>query len=333
MLELSIADQSMISAGGNATGALQETLDMALAAEQLGYHRFWLTEHHNMPIIASAAPEILIDRVASVTTRIRVGAGGIMLPNHSSIKVAESFRLLEALHPGRIDLGLGRAAGTDPYTARLINPSNDFKEENFPRKVEELQAFFADAAMTSRGPVLAVPRIETIPQQWILTGGANASVAAQWGLGLSLPHFITPVENTEGVERYRREFSPSGSFPQSRVSMGLFVICAESEEKAELLQKAILMTFTSLVLHGRFQPIASLEEARAYQFSEQERAFAEQQSKKYICGTPDRVRERILQMADHYDLDEVIAMMTAHNFQDRLESFRLLAASFSMAEV
>lgn len=320
----------MIRAGGNAPGAIQETVELARLADHLGYERFWLTEHHNMPMIGSSTPEILIGKVAESTKRIRVGAGGIMLPNHSSLKVAECFRLLEAMYPGRIDLGLGRAAGTDPYTAKLLNPSNDFKEENFPAKVEELQAFFADAAMTQRGPVMACPRIDTIPQQWILTGGANATLAAKWGLGLSLPHFIQEVKSTEGVERYRKEFSPSGTFPESRVSMGLFVICSDSEEKAALLEKCIQMVFVSLAMYGRFQPLPSIQEAASHEFNLKERAFVEMQKGKYVSGSPESVKEQLEKYEKQYDLDEVIAMMMAYDFEDRKRSYELLADVFSL---
>lgn len=319
----------MIRAGGNASQAIQETVELARLADSLGYERFWLTEHHNMPMIGSSTPEILIGKVAESTKRIRVGAGGIMLPNHSSLKVAECFRLLEALYPGRIDLGLGRAAGTDPHTARILNPANNFRSEDFPVKVEELQAFFSDAALTQKGPVLACPRIDTIPQQWILTGGANASLAAKWGLGLSLPHFIQEVKSTEGVERYRREFSPSGTFPESKVSMGLFVICADTEERAALLEKCIQIVFVAMALYGRFQSLPSVTEAKAHSFNEQEKAFLEMQKSKYVSGTPDRVREALGGYARNYDLDEVIAMMMAHDFEDRKRSYELLAEIFA----
>ncbi|MCB1139762.1 MAG: LLM class flavin-dependent oxidoreductase [Leptospiraceae bacterium] len=328
-MKISIADQTMIRAGGSATEALRETVELARLADSLGYERFWLTEHHNMPFIGSSTPEILIGKVAESTERIRVGSGGIMLPNHSSLKVAECFRLLEALYPGRIDLGLGRAAGTDPYTARILNPSNDFKEANFPAKVEELQAFFSDAAMTQRGPVMACPKIETIPQQWILTGGANAALAAKWGLGLSLPHFIQEVKNTEGVERYRKEFSASGTFPESRVSMGLFVICADTAEKADLLKKCIQIVFVGMALYGRFQPLPSTEEANRHEFNEQEKAFLEMQKGKYVSGTPDRVAEELEVYRSHFDLDEIIAMMMAYDFEDRKRSYELLAGLFA----
>ncbi len=330
-MEISIVDQTMIRAGQTAGEALSETVELAQLADDAGFSRFWLTEHHNMPVIGSSTPEILIAKVAESTTRIRVGSGGIMFPNHSPLKVAECFRLLEALYPGRIDLGLGRAAGTDPYTAKILNPSNEFKEEDFPRKVDELQAFLADAAMTQRGSVIACPRIETMPQQWILTGGANASLAARWGLGLSLPHFIQEVKSTQGVEQYRTEFSPSSSFPESRVSMGLFVICSENEERAQLLKKAIQITFVNMALYGRFQSVPSVELAQKHEFNQQEQAFLSMQESKYISGTPDRVKEKLEWYRNQFDLDEVLAMMMADDFQDRKDSYRLLAEAYNTA--
>jgi luciferase family oxidoreductase group 1 len=324
-IRISILDQSVIKQNGTAREAIEETVRMAQLGDRLGFTRFWVSEHHNLTRIASGTPEILIGKLAENTKRIRIGAGGIMLPNHSALKVAETFRMLEVLYPNRIDLGLGRASGTDPMTAYILNPANDFNEDSFPRKLNELQAFLSDSASTSRGTIIAVPQIETTPQQWILTGGATASLAAKYGLGLSLPHFIQPVYDQSGVKRYRDEFIPSKEFPVSQVSMGIAVICAHSSERAELLKRAALLAMYSLRTTGRIDQMPAPEDLANYSLSAQQESFINTESIKYIVGTPSEVKEQIHKLVEKYDLDEVIATMFSHSYEEKRLSFELLA--------
>ncbi len=330
-LRLSILDQSIIKAGGNAREAIQETIQLAKAGDKLGFDRFWVSEHHNMQLIGSASPEVLIGKLAEETTRIRVGAGGIMLPNHSSLKVAEIFRMLEALYPNRIDLGLGRAPGTDPHTAHFLNPSNDFQTDLFPRKLDELGAFLSDQASTSRGRMLAVPQIETQPQVWILTGGENAHLAAENGYGLALPHFISEVTDDYGIRRYRKEFRPSETFPESRVLLALFVIVADTEERAALLRKSMEIGHVSLRTTGRLYPAQPLERIKDHLFSDQERALLHAQRGKIVSGTPDQVQEELERIARQFDLDEIMVSMFAYDLNDRLRSLELLSRQFDLA--
>ena len=227
-IKISILDQSIIREGGTPREALQETVKLAQLGDQLGFNRFWVAEHHNMPLISCASPEILMAKLAENTSRIRIGAGGIMLPNFTPLKVAEWFRMLEALYPNRIDLGLGRATGSDPLTASLLNPSNGGPDD-FPKKLEHLQGFFHDRIRTRLGEVIAAPRITSVPQQFILTGAANAQIAGQFGLGLALPQFVTPLTSDAGIKAYREAFKPSERFPKSHVMMAIFVVVAETE--------------------------------------------------------------------------------------------------------
>ena len=323
-LKISILDQSIIREGGTPRQALEETVELAKLGDRLGFHRYWVAEHHNMPLISSASPEILMAKLAENTSRIRIGAGGIMLPNYSPLKVAEWFRMLEALYPNRIDLGMGRATGSDPLTAAILNPANNGSDE-FPTKLQHLQGFFYDRIRTRMGDVIAAPRISTVPQQWVLTGSANAELAGQYGLGLALPQFVTPLKNADGIKAYRAAFKPSERFPRSKVAMAIFVVVAETEEKARLIRKAMEITSVLARTKGQFLPVKTLEDADAHQFAEREKAFLRLQDAKIVSGTPQRVRDQLFALAEKFDLDEVIASMFAHNWEDKQRNYELLS--------
>jgi len=323
-LAISILDQSIIREGGTPRQALEETVALAKLGDRLGFKRFWVAEHHNMPLISSASPEILIAKIAENTSKIRVGAGGIMLPNYSPLKVAEWFRMLEALYPNRIDLGLGRATGSDPVTASLLNTSNGGSDD-FPNKLKHLQGFLHDKIRTRMGEIVAAPRIPTMPQQWVLTGSANAELAGQYGLGLALPQFVSPLSSADGVKAYRKAFKPSSAFAKSRVIMGIFVVVAETEAKANLIRKAMEITSVLARTQGRFLPVKTLDDAERHQFADREKAFLKMQAPKCISGTPDQVRDQLHALTEKFDLDEVIATMFAHSWEDKQRSFELLA--------
>lgn len=231
-IKLSILDQSIIRKGGTASQAIAETIELVKLAEQLGYQRFWVSEHHNSTLIAGSAPEILMVRLADETSHIRIGSGGIMLPNHSALKMAENFRLLETLFPGRIDFGIGRAPGGDRITASLLNPSNTFSEESYLTQLEHLHAYFHDEASTGYGRILAVPQSESIPTQWILCSstGGSSTIAAKLGLGLVVARFINGKAGPEMVQQYRRNFQPSDELKTPHALLAISVIAAETEE-------------------------------------------------------------------------------------------------------
>ncbi|HZZ74650.1 MAG TPA: MsnO8 family LLM class oxidoreductase [Puia sp.] len=210
MLRVSILDQSIVPKGTTPSQAIANTIALVKKAEEWGFHRFWVSEHHNSTMIAGSAPELLMVRLASETKTIRIGSGGIMLPNHSALKVAENFRLLETMYPGRIDLGMGRAPGGDRISASLLNPSNHFSEESYLQQLEYLQAFFHDEASSPYGPLLAVPVSETIPVPWILSSsGGSAAIAAKFGMGLAVARFINGFAGPEMVKDYKENFKPS----------------------------------------------------------------------------------------------------------------------------
>jgi len=327
---LSILDQSIVRNGKSARDAIAETVQMARLADQLGYYRFWISEHHNNKMIAGSTPEVLMVKLAEVTERIRIGSGGIMLPNHSSLKVAENFRMLEALYPGRIDLGIGRAPGTDRLTAYLLNPSNRFAEEDFENKLNELDAFFTDTAATEHGRILAVPMADTRPQQWLLSSGANASLAGKMGMGLGIPIFISGRIAPEAAETYRNAFMPSDMFDKPEVLLGLFVACAESEEKAELMRKALLITLVSMDM-GVLKSMDNYEEIEQYQFSPVELDRIRQvHQNKVVAGTPEQVKARLDELASAYGADEIIATVIAPTLEDKTRSFELIAETYKL---
>src|SRR6478609_7146268 len=232
-IRLSVLDQSPIRRGSNAHEALQESVQLVRIADELGYTRYWLSEHHNTTMLAGSAPEVLIARLAAETTNIRLGSGGIMLPNHSALKVAENFRLLEALYPGRIDLGIGRAPGGDRITSELLNPSNTFSPAEYVQQVADLRHFLTDTASegTAYGRVRAIPRINIVPEIWMLTSsGESAYLAAEFGVALSYAQFINPVGGREAVEIYRKRFKPSVHLAEPKVNAGVFVFCSDNEK-------------------------------------------------------------------------------------------------------
>ncbi|MCD6068070.1 MAG: Luciferase-like monooxygenase [Bacteroidetes bacterium] len=330
-VKLGILDQSIVRKGGSAAQAIAETIETVKLAERLGYNRFWVSEHHNSTMIAGSTPEVLMVKLADVTSTIRIGSGGIMLPNHSALKVAENFRMLETLFPGRIDLGMGRAPGGDRITASMLNPSNTFSEESYVRQLEHLQAYFYDEAATSHGPLLAVPQSDTIPLQWILsssTGGSSA-LAAKYGMGLVVARFINGHADARMVEQYIQSFKPSALFPKPKVMLSISVLCAETEEKAALLRK--LSDYTLLKFEqGRFEPMGDPAEIADYEFSNEELARIHNNRGRIVSGTPDNVRKQLMALANEFRASEIIVTTMTWSHADRLRSFELLAAEFGL---
>lgn len=323
-------DQSIVRKSGTAAHAIAETVATAKLTDHLGFFRFWVSEHHNSTMIAGSVPEILMVKLADETSRIRIGSGGIMLPNHSALKVAENFRMLETLFPGRIDLGMGRAPGSDRITASLLNPSNTFSEESYLQQLEHLQAFFKDEAGTKYGPVLAVPQSATMPQQWILSSsGGSSAIAARFGLGLAVARFINGFAGPEIVDIYRNKFQPSTSFPKPHALIAIQVLCADTEEKAAQMRKTadyVLLQFEK----GHFEPIGGYEEIKDYVFSSVELDRIRANSGRVISGTPANVKEQLTKLADDFNIDEIIVSCMAFSNEDRQRSFQLLAAAFEL---
>ncbi len=331
-LKLSILDQSVVRKGGTANDAINETIEAVVLAEQLGYHRFWVSEHHNSTMIAGSAPEILMVKLADVTKHIRIGSGGVMLPNHSALKVAENFRMLETLFPGRIDLGIGRAPGGDRVTASLLNPSNNFSEESYIKQLEHLEAFLSDTAGTQYGPILAAPQSETTPAQWILSSSAGGSsqIAAKHGLGMVVARFINGHAAPQMVQQYKTNFQPSEAFPAPKPMLAISVLCAETEKKAAQMRK--LSDYTLLMFEkGHFGPMASLEDAAAYEFSPEELIRVRNNSGRIVSGTPQQVKQQLTLLASEFAVEEVMITTMTYSHADRMQSFRLVADAFGLS--
>jgi luciferase family oxidoreductase group 1 len=329
-IKLSILDQSIVHYGKSAKDAIAETIATVKLAESLGYSRFWVSEHHNSTFIAGSAPEVLMVKLADETTRIQIGSGGIMLPNHSALKVAENFRMLETLFPGRIDLGMGRAPGGDRITAALLNPSNTFSEESYLKQLEHLQHFFQDTAATTHGPLIAVPKASSIPTQWILSSsGGSSAIAAQFGMGLAIAKFINGYVQPDIVQAYRKNFVPSGQFPQPQTLLAISVLCAETEKKATEMRKFIdyiLIQFEK----GNYDQFADPEIIQHYPFTIQELERLRVHSGRVISGTKEQVKEQLLRLAADFDVDEIMVSTMATSVADRKRSFELLAEAFEL---
>jgi luciferase family oxidoreductase group 1 len=331
-IKLGILDQSIVRQGSTVSEAIQETVATAILAEKLGYSRFWVSEHHNSTFIAGSTPEVLMVKLADATSHIRIGSGGIMLPNHSALKVAENFRMLETLFPGRIDLGMGRAPGTDRITSSFLNPSNDFSESSYLRQLEHLQHFFGDTAGTERGFIYATPQSPTTPMQWILSSsGGSSSIAAKFGMGLAVAKFINGFVRPDVVETYRRQFRPSDQYPVPHALLSVFVLCGETEEKALEMRKMmdyILVEFE----RGKFGPFPDAETLKKYKFNTGELERIRYNSGRIISGTQDSVKEQITALARDFEVDEIIISTMADSAETRNKSFQLLSEAFNLKE-
>ena len=330
IMKLSILDQSIVRQGSSAKEAIDETIETCKLAEELGFNRFWVSEHHNAPSIAGSAPELLMVRLAGLTETIRIGSGGVMLPNHSALKVAENFRLLETLYPGRIDLGMGRAPGGDRITASLLNPSNNFSEENYILQLEHLQRFFTDTAATNYGQLLAVPQAETIPQQWILSSsGGSAKIAAEAGMGLVVARFINGHADKRIVEMYKENFKASEQMKKPAVMVAINVLCGETEQKAANMRKLVdyrLLQFEK----GDFGKPGKFEQIRTSEFSDKELGSIENNKGRIVSGVKEVVKEQLIKIGKEFEADEIIVATMTDNFEDRKRSFELLSQVFEL---
>ena len=326
-IKLSVLDQSPVRYGLNAREALAETTQLAIETEKLGYHRFWVSEHHNTTALAGSTPEVLIAHLANHTSKMRIGSGGIMLPNHSALKVAESFRLLECLHPGRIDLGMGRAPGTDRITASMLNPSNTFSERDFVVQLSDLLNFFHDIPSDDpmKAKVRAIPIAETVPQQWLLSSsGQSAVFAAHFGMGFSFAHFINPQGGAEAANYYRDQFKSSVDLEKPAVNVALFIFCSESEEKVRQEEKLMGHRFLQLE-KGKGIGSFTYADIKDVEYDGAELERININKARMIYGTPDVLKRKLQELATSYGVDEIMAVTITESFEDRLESYRLLS--------
>ena len=323
-VSLSVLDLVPIGSGGSAAASIRNSVDLARRAEQLGYRRYWFAEHHGMPGIASSAPEILIEHIASATSRIRVGSGGIMLPNHAPLRIAEAFHTLETLHPGRIDFGVGRAPGTDPVTSRAMHP---FDAEHFPQQLQEVLGL-SGSTLPAGHPfrtVRVIPAGVRFPPVWILgSSGAGARFAGSLGVGYAFARHFSASPPEPAVRAYLESFKPSDQFPEPHVILGVSAVCAETTERAESLAASLDLVWVRYQ-RGEFGLLPSPEEAAAYEWSDYERAMARAGRSRHFVGTPAQVMAQIDDLVRSSSATEVMVTTMIHDHRERVRSYELLA--------
>lgn len=328
---LSVLDLLTIDPGTNSTQALHNATELARKAEELGYSRYWLGEHHNEPMFACSAPEIMIGHIAQATTHMRVGAGGVMLPNHAPLKVVENFRVLAALYPGRIDLGIGRAPGTDQMTALALRRSQAaLGNDDFPEQLAQLFAFssggFPDGHLFHT--VRAVPTDSSLPPVWLLgSSDSSARTAAALGLSFAFAHHIHPRDAERAMNLYREQFKPSMDLPEPRTIVATSVICADTDECLEEL-----VALTALVLararSGLSGSLPSLAEALAYTYTPTD--LAETVRNQRIMGTPAEVKEQLERLIERTRADELMITLPVYGHENRIHMLELLARAFDL---
>lgn len=334
-LPLSVLDVTPIPSGKTATDALRNTVDLAQHVEALGFTRYWVAEHHNAAGLACSAPEILIGQIAAATRAIRVGAGGIMLPNHTPLKAAETFRVLHALFPGRIDLGLGRAAGTDPRTASLLRRAAPQLRggDDFPDQMNELLSFFEDGHEPRPAfarTVRAIPTGIPTPQIWILGSSEyGGAYAAANGLGFAFAHHINPADAAATTTKYRAEFQPSQYAEQPHVILAVSAACAEDDADVADLSLAANLAGLRFARGLRDLPMPSLEEAKAHAWDDEDRALAQASTLRGFIGTRDSLAADLRALADECGADELMIMSNRHDHEKRKRSYTLLASAFA----
>ena len=330
-MKLSVLDQSTASRGRTQDVAIRETLDLARHCDALGYHRYWVSEHHNTNNIVGTAPEVLMAAIAATTSRIRVGSAGVMLPHYSALKVAEQFRVLEGIAPGRIDLGLGRAPGSDQRTAYALNPNANAHEE-FPQQVLDLQAWVSGAPLDPRHPfgmIKAHPLGPTSPEIWILgSSDYGAQLAAHFGLPYAFAYFFTDGQGVEqAMELYRRNYRPSERHPKPQATICVLALAADTEAEARHLATS---REHSRVLRdvGIREALVPPDEAAAYPYTAAQRARIESMRRKEYIGTAEQVRAGLTKLAGSLELDELVIVTWTYEPAPRHRSYELLAAAF-----
>ena len=320
---LSVLDLSPVAAGTTPGQALRQTTELARRTEELGYRRFWVAEHHNMPSIASSAPAVLIAHLAAATSRIRVGSGGVMLPNHAPLVVAEQFGTLEALHPGRIDLGIGRAPGTDQLTALALRRTMEgLSAEAFPKELLDLIEFFTGEDPQAR--ITAMPGQGDMPEIWLLgSSGFSAQLAGMLGLPFSFAHHFSAANTVPALALYREHFRPSRWLECPQAMVAVSAICADTDDRARWLAGPAALSFLRLRA-GAPQPMASPEEAAVYPYSDFEREMAWGRFADQAIGSPDTVRRQLAGLLERTGADELMLTAMVYDIEDRTRSFELI---------
>jgi luciferase family oxidoreductase group 1 len=333
-MRLSVLDQSTASKGRAQDTAIRETLELARHCDALGYHRYWLSEHHNSGSIVGTAPEVLMAAIAATTPRIRVGSAGVMLPHYSALKVAEQFRILEAIAPGRIDLGIGRAPGSDQMTSYALNPNPQNVLDQFPRQVQELQHWVSGTPLPEGHPfrsVVAQPTGPSIPEVWILgSSDYGAQLAAYFGLPYAFAYFFSEGTGVErALELYRKDYRPSENNPKPIATICVWALAADTEEDALHQFKSRERAIVDRRQGIRLLPLMAPEEAER-PYSPVELATAEKLRRKAIVGSQEQVAARLIDLAKSLELDELVVVTWTYDPAPRHRSYELLAQAFAL---
>jgi luciferase family oxidoreductase group 1 len=331
-MKLSILDQSPIISGQTPAAAIQATLELAEAADRLGYHRYWLAEHHAMKGLADPCPEILLGQIGARTRRIRVGTGGVLLPYYSPLKVAEVFRMYEALFPGRVDLGIGRAPGGSLLTAKAMNAEAFLGEDRFPTQVQELVGYLDDTLPPEHPfhEVKAMPAGATSPEIWLLgSSDYSGTLAAYLGLRFAFAHFISARGGDTVMRAYREQFRASYRERRPCAMLAVFAICAPTQEQAEALAASIDLRRYQMS-QGIDAPIATLAQASAFVYSDQAKALVQRERARAVIGTPESVKARLLALQEQSAADELMVITITGDYPSRLRSYELLAEAVGL---
>ena len=335
MLPLSILDLSVVTTATPPAQALRNTIDLAQLADRLGYTRYWLAEHHNLPSVASPAPDLMIGQIAAATSRIRVGSGGVMLPNHAPLVIAERFKLLEALCPGRIDLGLGRAPGTDGVTAHALRRRLDGREgDDFLERLHEL-TLWETRDFPPNHPynnVVAMPSDTPLPPIWLLgSSGYSAELSAQVGMGFAFAHHFATHDAVDAMRTYRRDYVSTGWRAAPYAILAVAAIVAETDADAERL--AVSTDFNRLQRErGQYAPLISVEDALAYPYTESDRAIIARNRGRLFVGSPATVIEKLAPLVEATQADEVMVITSVFDHAARRHSYELLAQAFGIGK-
>jgi luciferase family oxidoreductase group 1 len=333
MIPLSVLDLSPVTTGNSGPQALRNSIDLGRLADRLGFTRYWVAEHHNMPNIASSAPDIMIGQIAAATQHLRVGSGGVMLPNHAPLQVAERFKVLEGLFPNRIDLGLGRAPGTDPATSyALRRRQDDPAGDDFLDRFQELLAF-EGRLFPENHPfrkVNAMPADVPLPPLYLLgSSGYSAQLAAHVGAGFSFAHHFSDFDPVGPMMTYREQFKPSATREKPLAILALHVVCADTDAAAERLATSVDLNF-ALRRQGRYQPIPSPEEAAAHSYSPTDRALIGQNRARLVVGSKPTVMAHLEPLIKATQADEVMVTTMIYDHEARKHSYTLLAEAFGL---
>jgi len=333
VVPFSILDLSPVASGSSGADALRNSLDLARLADRLGYMRYWVAEHHNLPSIASSAPDIMIGQIAAATQHMRVGSGGVMLPNHAPLMVAERFKVLEALFPGRIDLGLGRAPGTDPVTSYALRRRQDgAADDDFLQRFQEL-ILFESSAFPEGHPfrtVRAMPQDVPLPPIWLLgSSGYSAQLAGMIGAGFSFAHHFADYDAVSAMLSYREAFKPSPARAAPYAILACAVVCADSDAQAQWLAATVDLNFVRR-RRGEYLPLASPAEAEAFPYSAAERALIARNRERLFVGDKAAVLARLEPFIAATKADEVMVTTMIYDHEARRHSYELLADAFGL---